>query len=255
LLSASAALGACPVAPPPDPDGGGGDADEADAGAGDAGAADGGVCDCGRDPPPFDAGTSEAPMGGCWPLREPIDDLVTDAGLPIYEHCYFESVRDPCCGPAECGDTEAEIRFLDAILAIAEARGYPPSMQLIELGASEYTAGAAFLVSIDWYETVIAIDVTANGDGVISEQAIADEMPLWIPTSMPPIVWAAVRTCDEGALPYFCLMSGPYVPIKLVGECGRGSLVLWDPDIVGSGMSEPVCYPSDRPCCSWTEYP
>ena len=62
LLSACGALGACPVAPPPDPDGGGGDADEADAGEPDAGAGDAGVDDCERDLPAWDAGTSEAPM-------------------------------------------------------------------------------------------------------------------------------------------------------------------------------------------------
>lgn len=256
LLAQFSALAACPGFPPPDVDGGE-DAGEADAGPGDAGAADGGVYDCGRDPPPFDAGTSEAPMGGCWPLPEPLDDVYTGAGEPIYERCYFEAARDPCCGPAECADTEAEVLFLDTVLAVAEARGFPPSMLLTNVWVEESRAGASFLITIDWFETPLHVLVTANEDGVITEEAIAAEMPLWIPTSMPPIadVWAAVRTCDEDALPYFCLFSGAHVPIYRVGECGWGNLFLWDPDVIGSGMSAPECYPSDLPCCPWTEYP
>lgn len=80
-------------------------------------------------------------------------------------------------------------------------------------------------------------------------------MPRWLPTSMPPIadLWAAVRTCDEDAVPSPCSVTDPTVLLYRVGECGSGRLFLWDANVVGSGMSEPECWPSDLPCCSWTE--
>lgn len=152
LLSACTGLGAYPVAPPHEADGGGGDAGETDAGP--AGA---GVEDCERELPPFDAGTSEGPIDDCLSLTEQLDDLFTAAGEPIYEHCYFDAKRDPCCGAVECADTEAEILFLDAVLAVAEARGYPPSMQLIGVGLGDDHAGAEFLVTIDWLEMRLGV--------------------------------------------------------------------------------------------------
>ena len=249
LLSACTALGACPVVPPPEADGGGDDAGEADAGPADAG-----VDDCEE----FDPGIWEAPMlEPCWPLPEPLGDLHTVNGEPIYANCYLDPLRDPCCGAAECADTEAEVLFLDVVLVVAAERGYPLSMQLIRVGVDDHGASAAFLVTIDWFEMELTFRVPANEDGTITEDAIRAAMPLWLPTSMPPIedVWAVARTCDEDVVPYFCNAFGPHIPIKLVGECGNGWLALWDPAVVGSSMSKPDCYPSDLPCCGWTEFP
>ncbi|OGQ24017.1 MAG: hypothetical protein A2138_25325 [Deltaproteobacteria bacterium RBG_16_71_12] len=142
------------------------------------------------------------------------------------------------------------------MLAIAAARGYPADIEFAQVHVDEEMSRAAFIVTVDWLKYHVLMHVNAvEVGGLITEEDIAAEMPLWIPPSLPPVaeVWAALRSCDADAMPYFC-HGGPVVSGYFVGECGGATLRLWDVDIVGSGMSAVECYPSDAPCCE-PEFP
>jgi hypothetical protein len=222
-------LTACPAADLPD-------GNDADAGPGDEGEGEGEetICD----------------SGDCLCYPEPFDDLYDATGRPIYENCHFGPQMLKLCEGDECADTDAEQDALDRIMSIAVERDYPATMDLRYLYVDDVDVNAEFLIVIDWYQFRLHIVAPMSG-GVVNLEALRAEMPLWIPPTVPPIeaVWSAVQVCDEDAKPYFCLMSNGVVSVEFVGECGVGRIFLWDDDVVGTGMSDPECEPSDLPCC------
>lgn len=217
-------------------------------------------CGCPLIPPTIedaggpDEGEGEGDVDGCNRIPEPFDDLYTEAGAPIYENCHWAE-RYATCGAGGCVDDAREQDFVDTILAIASSRGYPPALEFAEVAVTDVEARAAFIVSVDWSKMRFLVHVLANDGGAFEQAAIEDEMPLWLPATMPSIddIWSAVRACDDDAMPFFCYMSSN-VAGYFVGVCGLADLPLWDPDVIGSGMGDVACYPDDLPCCE-PEFP
>jgi hypothetical protein len=179
--------------------------------------------------------------------------LIDDAGMPHYENCPAEHAvyHENDCTQGECVTDDHERAAWEAVLAVAQERGYQVEISDVDhrSGDSVFVLGA---VVVDWVQASMLLHVYFESDDTVDIETLREWMPLTVPTaivSLPDAI-AELRTCLPGALPDLCYMGGkrPILIGRPPGDCVHGYLEIWNADWPDAGYETLRCA-TEAPCC------
>lgn len=179
--------------------------------------------------------------------------LIDDAGMPHYENCPAEQAvyHENDCSQGECVTDDHERAAWEAVLAVAQERGYQVEISDVDHrgGDSVYVRGA---VVVDWVQAKMLLHIYFDSNGTVDKEALREWMPLSVPDTIESLAdaIAELRTCLPGAIPDLCYFSDkqPILAGAPAIECGWAYLELWNADWPDAGYETLRCY-SSTACC------
>lgn len=232
--------------------------------------------DAGPDPPnsdsgvdldagPEDAGGAEGEgEGECIPINAAPEYQPDDAGVIHYENCPTAEYLYGTCTDGSCATTDTQRQLVALIVEVATARGYGDRIEVSEVHDDLPEEVLAWVIVIaDWVRAFRLVGADIDGDGLVLRERVEDELPLYVPSSLPSIeeIYAQLRLCAPDILVddfcHFSVSGRPYSSNAEIGgwggqgapNCIGAVLNLWDPTLVDSGTSEVRCLTAEVPCC------